>query len=40
MMSAARGLARQYTPILGQVASGDPTGVEAEMQTNCSWAAE
>lgn len=29
-----------YTPIISQVASGDPTGVEAEMQTNCSWAAE
>ncbi len=29
-----------YNPIIRQVAAGDPTGVEAEMQTNCSWVAE
>jgi len=28
-----------YAPIIRQVAAGDPTGVEAEMQLNCSWAA-
>jgi hypothetical protein len=26
-----------YAPIIRQVAAGDPTGVENEMQTNCSW---
>lgn len=28
-----------YAPIIRGVAAGDPTGVEAEMQLNCSWAA-
>lgn len=28
-----------YAPIIRQVTTGDPTGVQAEMQTNCSWAA-
>jgi hypothetical protein len=28
-----------YRPIISQVAAGDPTGVQAEMQTNCSWVA-
>jgi hypothetical protein len=28
-----------YAPIIRQVANGDPSGVEAEMQNNCSWAA-
>lgn len=29
-----------YGPIISQVSAGDPSGVEAEMQTNCSWTAE
>jgi hypothetical protein len=29
-----------YAPIIRQVAAGDPAGVQAEMQTNCSWVAE